>query len=285
MEWVNYKYETLPSNFCYSCGRIGHSSSYCNFKEEYVEGRYGEHSRAGGNSPAAPTPKKPTRIGRAQEDETFTPPRRNQQETSDRDVEGGGGVWENMQGTITRLRGRREGRFNGQGEGRNARGEEFRLFGGGSGDEQMAAQMASQGFPRNLLGEFNSVRAQEGGENPQGAHTNQPLFLYNLSPMSAWNGPRDMSPIQITKKRKKNAGIVIREMHNTTTNMESDRLEGMGDNELNQNYEAVSPYVPMEPMNHTSWFNHYGLEGGQTSRVNYEASNGMVETRKPPEEP
>ncbi|CAN1178480.1 hypothetical protein LINPERHAP2_LOCUS33691 [Linum perenne] len=44
-EWVNYKYEKFPFKFCYSCGRIGHSSSACEFKKELLENRYGEHMR------------------------------------------------------------------------------------------------------------------------------------------------------------------------------------------------------------------------------------------------
>ncbi|CAN0829780.1 hypothetical protein LINGRAPRIM_LOCUS3049, partial [Linum grandiflorum] len=59
--WVNYKFEKLPSAFCYDCGRIGHSNGSCEFKDEYVPNRYGEHTRAGVNSPQALTPKRPER--------------------------------------------------------------------------------------------------------------------------------------------------------------------------------------------------------------------------------
>ncbi|CAN0920289.1 hypothetical protein LINGRAHAP2_LOCUS31954 [Linum grandiflorum] len=58
MEWVSYKYERLPSSFYYSCGRLGRTNTGCEFKEETVVDQYGEHTRAGPNSPAAPTPKK-----------------------------------------------------------------------------------------------------------------------------------------------------------------------------------------------------------------------------------
>ncbi|CAN0913345.1 hypothetical protein LINGRAHAP2_LOCUS27864 [Linum grandiflorum] len=58
MEWVSYKYEHLPSAFCYSCGRLGHNNTSCEFKEEMVIDNNGEHTRAGPNSPAAPTAKK-----------------------------------------------------------------------------------------------------------------------------------------------------------------------------------------------------------------------------------
>ncbi|CAN0919166.1 hypothetical protein LINGRAHAP2_LOCUS31295 [Linum grandiflorum] len=58
MKWVSYKYERLPSSFCYSCGRLGHTNTGCEFKEETVVDRYREHTRAGPNSPAAPTPEK-----------------------------------------------------------------------------------------------------------------------------------------------------------------------------------------------------------------------------------
>ncbi|CAN0884817.1 hypothetical protein LINGRAHAP2_LOCUS14953 [Linum grandiflorum] len=54
--WVNYKYERLPPNFFYTCGRIRHHQRGCVFKNEWVEGRYGDHTRAGPNSPPAPTP-------------------------------------------------------------------------------------------------------------------------------------------------------------------------------------------------------------------------------------
>ncbi|CAN0903518.1 hypothetical protein LINGRAHAP2_LOCUS22613 [Linum grandiflorum] len=55
--WVSFKYEKLPNNtFCYTCGRIGHGQGICGFKNERVVGRYGEWTRAGINSPAAPTP-------------------------------------------------------------------------------------------------------------------------------------------------------------------------------------------------------------------------------------
>ncbi|CAL1392721.1 unnamed protein product [Linum trigynum] len=52
--WVEFKYERLPENFCYSCGRIGHSQLMCNHPEERVEGRYGEWTRAGHHSPPSP---------------------------------------------------------------------------------------------------------------------------------------------------------------------------------------------------------------------------------------
>ncbi|CAN0843583.1 hypothetical protein LINGRAHAP2_LOCUS3918 [Linum grandiflorum] len=44
--WVNNKFEKLPSAFCYDCGRIGHNNSTCDFKEEFVLNRYGDHTRA-----------------------------------------------------------------------------------------------------------------------------------------------------------------------------------------------------------------------------------------------
>ncbi|CAN0884393.1 hypothetical protein LINGRAHAP2_LOCUS14824 [Linum grandiflorum] len=59
--WVNYKYEKLPSAFCYDCGRIRHSFGGCDFKKELVPKRYGNHTRAGVNSPQAPTPTRPER--------------------------------------------------------------------------------------------------------------------------------------------------------------------------------------------------------------------------------
>ncbi|CAN0905935.1 hypothetical protein LINGRAHAP2_LOCUS23936 [Linum grandiflorum] len=53
--WVNFKYEKLPSTFCYVCGRIGHGQSVCGFKSERVVGRYEDWTRANIHSPAAPT--------------------------------------------------------------------------------------------------------------------------------------------------------------------------------------------------------------------------------------
>ncbi|CAN0905715.1 hypothetical protein LINGRAHAP2_LOCUS23832 [Linum grandiflorum] len=57
-EWVSYKYERLPSAFYYSCGRLGHNNTSCNYKTELVADRYGDHTRAGPNSLAAPTSNK-----------------------------------------------------------------------------------------------------------------------------------------------------------------------------------------------------------------------------------
>ncbi|CAL1372527.1 unnamed protein product [Linum trigynum] len=52
--WVEFKYERLPSNCCYCCGRIGHTQLVCKHPEEYIEGRYGDWIRAGPHSPASP---------------------------------------------------------------------------------------------------------------------------------------------------------------------------------------------------------------------------------------
>ncbi|CAL1370788.1 unnamed protein product [Linum trigynum] len=52
--WVEFKYERLPANFCYCCGRIGHSQLLCRYPEDKVEGRYGDWTRAGHHSPPSP---------------------------------------------------------------------------------------------------------------------------------------------------------------------------------------------------------------------------------------
>ncbi|CAN0918985.1 hypothetical protein LINGRAHAP2_LOCUS31188 [Linum grandiflorum] len=58
MDWVSYKFERLAFGYCYSYGRLSQNNTSCDYKGECVEGRYGYHTRAGPNSPAAPTPKK-----------------------------------------------------------------------------------------------------------------------------------------------------------------------------------------------------------------------------------
>ncbi|CAN0917521.1 hypothetical protein LINGRAHAP2_LOCUS30343 [Linum grandiflorum] len=52
---VNYKYEKLLPNLCYTCGRIGHQQGSCEFKEKWKKDRYGDHTRVGQHSPLAPT--------------------------------------------------------------------------------------------------------------------------------------------------------------------------------------------------------------------------------------
>ncbi|CAL1412681.1 unnamed protein product [Linum trigynum] len=52
--WVEFKYERLPSNVCYGCGKIGHSQLICKHPGDYVEGRYGDWIRAGPHSPISP---------------------------------------------------------------------------------------------------------------------------------------------------------------------------------------------------------------------------------------
>ncbi|CAN1253989.1 hypothetical protein LINPERPRIM_LOCUS8494, partial [Linum perenne] len=43
--WVKFKTEKLPPSLCYGCGRIGHQQATCQSSHEWVEDRYGEHSR------------------------------------------------------------------------------------------------------------------------------------------------------------------------------------------------------------------------------------------------
>ncbi|CAN0908102.1 hypothetical protein LINGRAHAP2_LOCUS25120, partial [Linum grandiflorum] len=59
--WVNYKFEKLPSAFCYDRGRLGHSNSASDFKEELIINCYGDQTRTGINSPQKPTLKRPNR--------------------------------------------------------------------------------------------------------------------------------------------------------------------------------------------------------------------------------
>ncbi|CAN1247341.1 hypothetical protein LINGRAPRIM_LOCUS3450 [Linum grandiflorum] len=118
MVWVGFKYERLPMIFCYTCGRLGHGQASCGFKKEWIPKRYGEWLRAGINSPAALTPKLPSRMRgesnyRAEEMDGGVSRRREigkliMIDEEDMTVTRKGG-WEKIRGTVSRI-GREERR-------------------------------------------------------------------------------------------------------------------------------------------------------------------------------
>ncbi|CAN0830338.1 hypothetical protein LINGRAPRIM_LOCUS3209 [Linum grandiflorum] len=254
--WVNYKYEKLPSGFCYECGRIGHSSGACEFKEEHVPNRYGDHTRAGVNSPQAPTPKRPNRRSNRTDNDASSRIENaaiHPSESAPVDA-----FWGQLQGSITR------GWVNQQ---------------QGGGELEATAEQGTpgagidrdgRGFARNLYADFNSVMDPTGKGKGQ-VGPGQTLVFCNMSP---W------SPRPQTKKRKKEVGLVIREAQQDVDNMEMDREVREEDLVL----QYISPYVPMEPMNQTCWRNHYGIESSKLVGSSGPNMIREVETRKPPEE-
>ncbi|CAN0888959.1 hypothetical protein LINGRAHAP2_LOCUS15984 [Linum grandiflorum] len=258
--WVNYKFEKLPSAFCYDCGRVGHNNGSCDFKDELVPNRYGDHTRAGVNSPQAPTPKRPNQSGGREEAQ----PRPGAEQSLSEETVAVDAFWGQIRGSITRER---------DGQQPNRRGRRS----GGRGSRPATIQPprldrtdGDQRFSQNLFAEFNEAGDLADAGMGHGG-PGQALLIYNMSP---W------SPRNHTKKRKKGTGLTITEAHQPAADMETDYA-----NEEEAHYgHYISPYIPMEPVNQTCWRNHYGLEHGETSGYHENNAEGVVETHKPPEE-
>ncbi|CAN0918546.1 hypothetical protein LINGRAHAP2_LOCUS30929 [Linum grandiflorum] len=177
--WVNYKYERLPPNFCYTCGRIGHQQGTCEFKQEWKKGRYGDHTRAGPHSPAAPTPQRPT----PNFSESTPRPTRHQTGGSEQS-EPIAAFWGALRGSVSRAR-EREGEA----------GEEPRQppppgFEGVQARDPSSQREGDQ-IPQNLLGRFDHAaqgtttrRLGKEAMDLQEEQAQQPLF-YNEPTFSA----------------------------------------------------------------------------------------------------
>ncbi|CAN0877280.1 hypothetical protein LINGRAHAP2_LOCUS11795 [Linum grandiflorum] len=255
--WVNYKFEKLPSAFCYDCGRIGHNNHACDFKDELVPNRYGDHTRAGVNSPPAPTPKRTDR--RQSRERDAAPPRPQLEQSLTDETVAVDPFWGHMQGSLTRER--------------NGRPHNLRTRREGEGDgstSRPGKRRRRPGFCTHLFADFNAaVATAELGQGQSGP--SQALVFCNMSP---W------SPRQHTKKRKKGSGLIIREAQPGIKDMETDNFNTA--DESGSHY--ISPYIPMEPINQSCWRNYYGIEHGETSGYHGANEDGVVETRKPPEE-
>ncbi|CAN0915114.1 hypothetical protein LINGRAHAP2_LOCUS28942 [Linum grandiflorum] len=259
--WVNYKYEKLPSAFCYDCGRIGHNNGACDFKEEYVLNRYGDHTRAGVNSPQAPTPKRPD--GRPNREAVAASRTQQATRSPSNETVAVDPFWGNLQGSLTRE--------NGKQQNNHSRRREAQWRGMATANPPgLERDVGCPGFARNLFADFNASADLAVMGKEQGGPS-QTLLICNMSP---W------SPRQQSKKRKKGMGLIIREAQPEAENMETD-VDREGEAPV-PNYN--SPYIPMEPVNQSCWRNHYGIEYGETSGYQGTNDERVVETRKPPEE-
>ncbi|CAN0846028.1 hypothetical protein LINGRAHAP2_LOCUS4256 [Linum grandiflorum] len=269
MDWVSYKFERLPSGFCYSCGRLGHSNTSCEFKGEFVEGRYGEHTRAGPNSPAAPTPKKSGNTTNHR-----SPMVEKQQEPN---TEAINPFWGALAGSITRNQQQRQ-----EWRALRRQEEEGRLPETGDGGIEMkeGELHLSETLPKNLLQQFEEAadpfqagpsRSQDQGKQPQ------TLVVCAMSP---WTKSKTSTPRKLIKKRKKNNGPVICEAQDEEYNS-MDFDDGLTQ-ALQQPY--ISPYIPMEPPNQSQWRAYYGIDFNSGDTISREAY-GAVATPKPPHDP
>ncbi|CAN1154443.1 hypothetical protein LINPERHAP2_LOCUS20016 [Linum perenne] len=121
--------------------------------------------------------------------------------------------------------------------------------------------------------------ARRWGKQPVGpgeGTTSPALFFCAMSP---WNAEGGTSRRRKFKKRKQSIGIVIREVGEGATQMDSEAMEGAGENGDGAN-EMVSPYVPMESFNQSRWRQYYEEEGREQENGYWE-----VVTQKPPSAP